>query len=196
MSPELGVAILWALWVASWIASWIAASVWRDPAARRVTPAQEAPYRVATILGALLLFLGSGALFPNPYRLWNFGWDAQWVLVVLALAGLIFTWWARIYLGRLWSSAVTKKADHRIIDTGPYAIVRHPIYTGILAAIFASAAMSGALLSLIGALVFAYAFTLKAQLEERFLREQLGAEAYDSYRRRVPMLIPFGPKSG
>ncbi len=192
MSPELGIAILWLMWAASWIA----AAVWRDPAERRVTLAQAAPYRIATILGVLLLILGSRPFFPNQYFLWNLSWDAQWALVGLALLGLIFTWWARLYLGRLWSSAVTKKADHRIVDTGPYAIVRHPIYTGILAAIFATAAMKGAFIGFIGALAFVFAFTYKARLEERFLREQLGADAYDSYRSRVPMLIPFGPKSG
>jgi protein-S-isoprenylcysteine O-methyltransferase Ste14 len=192
VSPDLAIAVVWALWVASWIA----ASVWRDPAARRATFAQEAPYRIATIFGALLLFLGSGPLFPNQFRLWNFGWGVQWVLVGLAVLGLAFTWWARLRLGRLWSSSVTKKADHRIVDTGPYAIVRHPIYTGILAAIFATAAMKGAPLSLIGALVMTLGFRTKARLEESFLREQLGAEAYESYRRRVPMLIPFGSKWG
>ena len=109
------------------------------------------------------------------------------------MVGLVFTWWARIHLGRLWSSSVTKKADHRIVDTGPYAIVRHPIYTGVLVAIYATAAMKGAPLSLVGAIVMTWGFATKARLEERFLREQLGAQAYDSYRRRVPMLLPFGP---
>jgi protein-S-isoprenylcysteine O-methyltransferase Ste14 len=192
MPQELAVSILWTLWVATWIV----AARWRDAAAQRATFAQEAPYRVATIIGAALLFIGSGPLFRNQYRFWNLSDGAEWVLVLVVAAGLLFTWWARIYLGRLWSSSVTKKADHRIVDTGPYAIVRHPIYTGILAAIVATAAMRGALVSFIGVLVMTYGFTTKARLEERFLREQLGADAYDAYRRRVPMLIPLGPKSG
>ena len=192
MLPELAVAVVWALWAASWIA----AAVWRDPAAQRPAFAQEAPYRIATILGVLLLFIGSSPLFPHQYRLWDLGTAAQWSLVALTVAGLALTWWARIHLGRLWSSSVTKKADHRIVDSGPYAIVRHPIYTGILAGIFATAAMRGAPIGFVGAVVVSYGFTLKARLEEGFLREQLGAEIYDSYRRRVPMLIPFGPKSG
>ena len=191
MPQELAVAILWALWVISWIA----AAIWRDPAARRATIAQGAPYRIATIVGAALLFIGSGPLFTNQYRFWNLSGGAEWVLVFVVAAGLLFTWWARIYLGRLWSSSVTLKADHRIVDTGPYAIVRHPIYTGILAAIFATAAMRGAFVSFIAVLTMIYGFTAKARLEERFLREQLGAEAYDAYRRKAPMLIPFGPKT-
>ena len=69
MSPEIAVALVWALWVGSWIA----AAGWRDPAARRPTFGQEAPYRIATVVGAMLLFLGSGRLFPNPFRFWNLG---------------------------------------------------------------------------------------------------------------------------
>jgi len=190
--PELAVAVVWTLWAASWIA----AAVWRDPAAQRPAFAQEAPYRIATILGVVLLFIGTSPLLPHQYRFWDLSLAAQWVLVALTVAGLAFTWWARIHLGRLWSSSVTKKADHRIVDTGPYAIVRHPIYTGILAGIFATAAIRGAPISFVGAILATYGFMIKARLEERFLREQLGAETYESYRRRVPMLIPFGPKSG
>jgi hypothetical protein len=62
-------------------------------------------------------------------------------MVALTLAGLLFTWWARIHLGRLWSSDVARKADHHVVDTGPYGIVRHPIYTGILVASTATAAV-------------------------------------------------------
>ena len=80
-----------------------------------------------------------------------------------------------------------------MIDTGPYAIVRHPIYTGLIAAIFATALVKGTLSGIAGALVMTFAFWIKARLEERFLREQLGPEDYNSYRRRVPMLVPFGP---
>ena len=76
-------------------------------------------------------------------------------------------------------------------DTGPYGIVRHPIYTGIIVATIAVAMVKGTLVAVAGALMH-LGYWIKAQLEEGFLREQLGAEAYDSYRRRVPMLVPFG----
>ena len=72
---------------------------------------------------------------------------------------------------------------------------RHPIYTGIIAAVVATAILKGALSGVVGALLMTFGFWIKAKLEERFLSEQLGPEAYDSYRCRVPMLIPFGPKS-
>jgi protein-S-isoprenylcysteine O-methyltransferase Ste14 len=77
----------------------------------------------------------------------------------------------------------------------PYGIVRHPIYTGILLAILATMAAKGTIPAVAGALVIILGLWMKARLEEGFLREQLGADAYDAYRRRVPMLVPFGPKS-
>jgi protein-S-isoprenylcysteine O-methyltransferase Ste14 len=90
----------------------------------------------------------------------------------------------------LWSSQVTRKQDHRIIDTGPYALVRHPIYTGLILAVLATAAVKGTLPGIAGAVFIVWGLWMKARLEERFLRTELGA-AYDDYSRRVPMLIPF-----
>src|SRR5450432_3399825 len=112
-------------------------------------------------------------------------------MAFLCIIGFGFAWWARIHLGQLWSAFVTRKADHRIIDTGPYGIVRHPIYTGIILAAIAMAIVKGTVIAIAGALLATLGFWVKARLEEGFLREQLGAEEYDSYSRRVPMLVPF-----
>jgi protein-S-isoprenylcysteine O-methyltransferase Ste14 len=71
--------------------------------------------------------------------------------------------------------------------------VRHPIYTGITLAGFATAAFRAEALSFVGAALLMFSWVVKARLEEQFLREQLGAGEYDSYARRVPMLIPFSP---
>ena len=191
MTPERAVVAIWLLW----LVSWIAAAFWADPAARRPSFGQEGLYRIATLSGAFLLFAGFGRFHLFRPKLWDPGRSADWALVALALLGLLFTWWARLYLGRLWSSSVTRKADHRVVDTGPYAIVRHPIYSGLIAASFATAALRGTPIGLAGAILMTLGFAIKARLEERFLREQLGPDAYDSYRRRVPMLIPFAPKS-
>jgi len=114
-------------------------------------------------------------------------------LFALVLVGLAFAWWARIHLGRLWSSSVTRKAGHRVVDSGPYAVVRHPIYTGLLLSIAATAAEQGSVRAILGLLAFIVGFSIKARLEERFLSAELGPGDYEGYRRRVPMLIPFGP---
>jgi protein-S-isoprenylcysteine O-methyltransferase Ste14 len=81
-----------------------------------------------------------------------------------------------------------------VVDTGPYGIVRHPIYTGIIVASAATAALRGTVLSWVGACVMTVGWVIKARMEEQFLREQLGAEAYEAYARRVPMLSPFGTR--
>jgi len=123
--------------------------------------------------------------------LWDTGPVFGWAMVALAIAGFLFMWWARIVLGRLWSSGVAVKEEHRVIDSGPYGLVRHPIYTGIIVAGFATAALRGTALSFLGAAVMTMSWYIKAKMEEGFLREQLGAAAYDAYARRVPMLMPF-----
>jgi protein-S-isoprenylcysteine O-methyltransferase Ste14 len=81
-----------------------------------------------------------------------------------------------------------------VIDTGPYALVRHPIYTGIIAAIVATAAAQATVTGITGAALVVFGLWLKARAEERFLTAELGADAYGGYRRRVPMLVPFLPR--
>ena len=109
-------------------------------------------------------------------------------------AGFGFTWWARVTLGDLWSGTVSRKQDHEIIERGPYGLVRHPIYTGIIFAAFATAIQIGLAASLVGASLMTLGFWMKARLEERFLSAELGEGAYADYRRRTPMLVPFWPK--
>jgi protein-S-isoprenylcysteine O-methyltransferase Ste14 len=88
---------------------------------------------------------------------------------------------------------VTRKADHRIVETGPYGLVRHPIYTGILLSFYASLLLRPGWLGLAAAVVMTFSFVVKLRLEERFLSAELGVEAYAAYRKRVPMLVPFSP---
>lgn len=78
-----------------------------------------------------------------------------------------------------------------MVDTGPYRLVRHPIYTGIILACFATAVEKTTPLAFAGAAIMSLGWYMKARLEERFLREELGAAPYDAYAARVPMLIPF-----
>jgi len=70
-------------------------------------------------------------------------------------------------------------------------MVRHPIYTGLILALLATAVAEATITALIGAALVIFGIYLKASSEERFLRVELGPDVYDSYRRRIPMLIPF-----
>jgi protein-S-isoprenylcysteine O-methyltransferase Ste14 len=181
-----------ALWIV-WALSWFLAAGWSSRTESRASIAQQLPYRLLTIAGFVLLFAFHTRRYRGPLRLWTLPNSAGWAMVLLCLIGFGFAWWARLHLGQLWSAFVTRKSDHHIIDTGPYRIVRHPIYTGIILAAMALAVVKGTVLAIAGALLVMLGFWVKARLEEGFLRQQLGAEAYDSYRRRVPMLVPLGP---
>ena len=179
-------AVLWS----AWFLSWFAAAFWASRAAKRVRRGDEARYWVPTFAGGVLMYLA----LRNPAGLqmvWVTPGLYEWALFALAALGLGFTWWARLHLGTLWSGNVTRKADHHIVDTGPYGLVRHPIYTGLLLAIFSTLALRPNWLGLASAVLFAAGFVIKLRLEETFLMQELGAEAYTGYRRRVPMLVPF-----
>ena len=170
------------------------AALWRDRAATQPPTRNQVTYRVLAISGFFLLFGGDvfdAIIPPLDARMWRWPLPLQWTLAAASFCGFAFTWWARIHLGRLWSSNVGRKADHRIVDTGPYGIVRHPIYTGIIIASVATAALWATAAAWIGVALLTLGWYVKARLEERFLREQLGPENYDAYAQRVPMLIPF-----
>lgn len=168
----------------------MAAALWSGRTEKRDTTAAVPVYRTAILAGAILLTPWA-ARTTSERHLWDVGDAGGYALAGLTLAGILFTWWARLHLGRLWSSAITRKEDHRVVDTGPYALVRHPIYTGLIAAILATTAAEGTATALAGAALVAFGLWLKARTEERFLMNELGPDAYGAYCRRVPMLVPF-----
>ena len=174
-----------------WLVSWVALARWADRAVARADLAQQVGYRALTVAGAVLLVhLYRGALAID-FVLWKPAPFIAWTMDAIVAAGFAFTWWARVHLGALWSSHVTRKAHHHVVDTGPYGIVRHPIYTGLAVAVIATFVMSSTIASALGAALLVSAFYVKARVEERFLREQLGSADYDAYAKRVPMLIPW-----
>jgi protein-S-isoprenylcysteine O-methyltransferase Ste14 len=180
-----------ALWLA-WLISWNVAAFWRD---RSVAEAPRNHYRlhfVIAVLGFMLTFgvfrLVLGPLWPVG-ALWPVGPVLGWAMVGLTAAGLSFTWWARVHMGRLWNGGVSRTQDHRVIQSGPFALVRHPIYTGMIAGVWAMAVLQARPVALAGAALFALGFVLKARVEERFLAEQL--PGYAAYRDRVRMIVPF-----
>jgi protein-S-isoprenylcysteine O-methyltransferase Ste14 len=182
--------VLFPLFWISWAVSWIAAAAWSTPAVQRPPGSEVWPYRLMLTLG-IVLIVGQTSDYLGAPRLWDVGRDGGTLLAFLTLPGFGFAWWARVHLGKLWSGSVARKAGHQVVDTGPYAIVRHPIYTGLIAATLVSAVAVGTIVSMLGLGAMILGFWLKARLEERFLVEQLGPQAYDRYCRSVPMLVPF-----
>jgi len=107
----------------------------------------------------------------------------------LTLAGVVFAIWARLTIGRNWSAMVTVKESHELVRRGPYRIVRHPIYTGILLAMLGSAIAFGKWPGYLGFAIAFFAFKQKSLTEEQFMVEQFG-DAYVRYRAEVKALIP------
>jgi len=146
-------------------------------------------------LVALFLILGWLAagriVHVSPQsRLWHTTLALGIVSDCIVVAGAAFTVWARIALGRNWSAEVTFKQDHELIEFGPYALVRHPIYTGLLVMALGTAISYGRTIG------FALFFSLcgavwwKARQEERIMSTHF-PDAYADYRMRVRAIIPF-----
>jgi protein-S-isoprenylcysteine O-methyltransferase Ste14 len=201
IDPSVAIYIPWVVWALSWTV----AAGWADRTVAGAGVTRQAVYRVFTTGGFVFLLFAivDGGQPPRGVvalgldflyqRLWTLPPAAEWAMVGLATLGFVFCWWARLHLGRLWSGRITRKEGHRVVDTGPYGLVRHPIYTGILFAALATLALKGTVHAVIGTVLLILGYWMKARLEERFLREQLGAADYDAYAARVPMLVPFAP---
>ncbi len=185
LAPSSAIAGAWVLW----LGTWILAAGWSARVAAHHDLGAESPSRVLTLAAIVMMLMaywpvGWGVLWIAPPAL-------GWAMFLLAVFGLAFTWTARLHLGPLWSSTSAPTEDHRIVDTGPYGIVRHPVYAGLLLAVIATAVERGRIEAIGAALVLIAGVSLRAKLEERFLRRDLGEDAYSTYRARVPMLIPF-----
>jgi protein-S-isoprenylcysteine O-methyltransferase Ste14 len=113
-----------------------------------------------------------------------------WPALSLVAFGLAISVAARVWLGGNWSGMVTLKQDHELVRSGPYRWVRHPIYTGLLLAVFGTAVAIGEWRGIIALALFAVAFLYKIRIEERFLVDRFGA-AYGRYREQVPALVPL-----
>lgn len=178
-------AILWVIWFLGWMAAagFSARTVARQGVAARMR------HTLPIWLGAILLF-GNGLGWPGLERtLFASPPLPAWLGVALIATGLAFTVWARVVLGRFWSATVTLKADHALVRRGPYAITRHPIYTGLLLALLGTVLLQNSVAGLVGCALIALGFVLKSRQEEAWLRAHFGA-TYDVYRAEVPALIP------
>ncbi|MBI5275743.1 MAG: isoprenylcysteine carboxylmethyltransferase family protein [Burkholderiales bacterium] len=171
------------------IVSWMVAAPWAGRS-QRSSPSRalRALYAAGVAFCALLAWV-AWSFSPMLERLWPAHAGVDWLLVALVVAGAAWCWWARLHIGKLWSGGVLVREGHRVVDSGPYAAVRHPIYMGAFVALIPFELIRTRPVDIVFAAGFVAFFTAKASIEEGFLREQLG-EAYDEYRSRVPMLLP------
>jgi protein-S-isoprenylcysteine O-methyltransferase Ste14 len=177
------------LWLA-WLAYWMVAARDVKTTRRRESVATFLLNRVFVVIGALLFVVHRQPLSWLNGRFVAPALAAYWLGLVMVLAGLAFAVWARVYLGRNWSATVTVKQDHELVRTGPYGVVRHPIYAGILLALLGTAIAIGEWRGLLAFLSITIGFLFKIRVEERFMDETFG-EQYVRYRTQVAALVPF-----
>jgi protein-S-isoprenylcysteine O-methyltransferase Ste14 len=158
---------------------------------QRLEPISSRIVRSLAFLCAIALLMVPQ--IPAPWLYWQFLPQGYWAFysgAVLTSAGLLFAVWARAYLGTNWSRSVTIKQDHELIVGGPYALVRHPIYTGIIAGFLGSTIALGQVRGLIALALVSLALWAKLRMEEKWIREQFGA-SYEAYSQRVAAIVPF-----
>ena len=180
MTPvELVLAVGWAAFWLYWIVA--AGSMKRG----RVLWSRELRIRVVIVAFAIVLFrVGAFRSYGTNTDPWRDG-----VGLALFALGLGFAVWARLHIGRNWGTPMTQKAEPELVTSGPYRLVRHPIYSGILLAGIGTAIALSWVWLIAFALTAIY-FVYAATVEERFLAEQF-PDDYPGYRRSTRMFVPF-----
>ena len=179
------------VWGVFWVL-WLLAAFTSKRTVQRQTYGSRALQSVLVLIGVIFIF--------DFWNFFNQGWLTArlvprtpfWVLfgAALTVSGILFCFWARAILGKNWSGTVTIKQNHELILRGPYAFVRHPIYTGLLMAMLGTAIVFGLARCFVGVFILGLGLWIKSQTEERFMLQQFG-DQYTQYRREVRALIPY-----
>jgi protein-S-isoprenylcysteine O-methyltransferase Ste14 len=158
---------------------------------QRLESAASRILRALTFLIAIVLLSTSRIplrwlyLQPWPQGFWPF-----WLGAGVMVAGLLFAIWAREHLGSNWSRSVTIKQGHELITTGPYAVVRHPIYTGILAGFLGTAIALSQVRGFIAFVLIFFILRVKFRMEEQWMSSQFG-ETFATYAHQTAALVPY-----
>ncbi|HEY6071156.1 MAG TPA: isoprenylcysteine carboxylmethyltransferase family protein [Chthoniobacterales bacterium] len=169
---------------------WLVAAFWTKRSVYRESSARRFAYVIPLIVGGYLIMKGHRFSDPLDQRVIPRIDAIAWAGTLLCVGGLLFCIWARLTLGQNWSGAITLKGGHELITRGPYAIVRHPIYTGLLAMTVATVVVLGHIAGILGLPIVFVSFWVKLRYEEKLMLEKFPAE-YEAYSRRVKRLIPF-----
>jgi protein-S-isoprenylcysteine O-methyltransferase Ste14 len=184
-SPGRWIDALWLLFGLYWFIT----ALKRKRTKRRETILQRLGYVLPLFVAFYLIssprahYGWLGARFV-PYSL-----GVDWAGVALTAAGVGVAFWARWHLGANWSGSVTLKEGHELIRTGPYRAIRHPIYTGILLAVFGTAIANGEVRALLAVGMAWISFSIKARREESFLAQEFGA-GFTEHSRQTGMFLP------
>jgi protein-S-isoprenylcysteine O-methyltransferase Ste14 len=177
--------LIWTALLLVWMIAWL-----------RTKPTQERAPLSSRLLYAIPVFIASWLLFSDNLP---FTWLQSRIIpkniytesaaITLTALGNAFAIWARFYLGQNWSSAVSIKVDHKLIRTGPYTWVRHPIYSGLILAMIGTAIARREPRGLISIALLWLGFWIKSQMEEKYMRKTFGPQ-YEEYSQSTGALIP------
>ncbi|MHB8242096.1 MAG: methyltransferase family protein [Solirubrobacteraceae bacterium] len=183
-ATRLFIDLCWAAWALYWL-------VMAFSTKRTVERRGFFGYRLVALACFAASFVVERLLHVSPQaHLWHTGLVLGVATDCIVLAGGVFTVWARVTLGRNWSAEVTFKEDHELTESGPYALARHPIYTGLLVMALGTAIDYGRALGVPLFLAICAALWWKARQEEHVMSQHF-PDAYARYRSRVRAIIPF-----
>ena len=188
-SPSWPSDIIPACWILFCVI-WVLASVSSKRSIYRETTVRRLRYWILLLLAFLLLTRRHRLPYPFDVRIIPATGAVQWMAGTLCIASLGFCVWARATLGRNWSGTITLKEGHELIERGPYRLVRHPIYTGMMAMILATAITFRHLGGFVAVILAFASFWIKLGEEEKLMLQQF-PDQYGSYQQRVKRIIPF-----
>jgi protein-S-isoprenylcysteine O-methyltransferase Ste14 len=177
------------MWFATF-AYWLVSSFSVKKSVKRQAGCERILYIFCVLLAFSLLFGNyfNFSLLDKPILPQNDYWKITGML--LCAVGLVFAIIARIRLGENWSGRITIKENHELIQSGPYAITRNPIYSGFLLAFMGCSMSLGLLKGYLGIFFLVACILIKISKEEAYMQEVFG-EKYRAYRTKVKRLIPI-----
>jgi len=179
--------VVWVVFILYW-----AVSARRSPSPTERREALSSRLVYLSLLGVGISLLAFDPPFYGPL-LWRFipeELGASLIGLAILLLGTGLAVWARQHLGQYWSARIALEEGHQLIQTGPYHLVRHPIYLGGLVGVMGTAIVMGEVRGLLSAVFVLAVVVLKIKTEEAFLGERFGS-AYRQYQKQVKALIPF-----
>jgi protein-S-isoprenylcysteine O-methyltransferase Ste14 len=176
------------LWT-SLLTVWVILMLRRKETQERESVGSRLSYSVPTVLAFYLLFGGNIPYAWLHLRILPLAQPLQTFGVALTVLGIAFAIWARFYIGENWSGSVTVKIGHELIRSGPYAWVRHPIYSGLLLATLGTALVRDEVRGALAIPILWIAFRMKSRIEETFMMKTFGP-AYTEYSKSTGALIP------
>lgn len=183
--PAYLIEVPWLVFVVYWMAAGL-----RVKKMQRNEPTGQLLARVAVLAVAFILLYSGDPRFGVLNR--RFLPQRYWIFLLgsaLTSAGVAFAIWARYHIGHYWSGTVALRAGHELIRSGPYARIRHPIYTGMLLAVFGTALAIGRYRGLVAFVIILLGFTWKSKKEEALLAGEFG-EAFEEHRRHTGFFLP------